>query len=132
MMEIVLTILIIGIAIPSILISFSSLSGSVIPEYTIQAAALAQQQMEAISEHTRTTIPAAGAYTCAAFQATVAEVVCSVAGFTEYSFSWVVEDVDALDPDTSNPGATFGKKVTLTVSRGGMNAINYYTLFATD
>ncbi|CCQ90534.1 putative Prepilin-like protein [Nitrospina gracilis 3/211] len=132
LMEIIIAILIVGIAVPSIMIAFSSLKGSVIPEYTIEAAELAQLQMEAISEKTRTQIPAAGSYTCAAFQATVTEVQCAVAGFGAYTFAWVVADVDANDPDTSNPGATFAKKVTLTVTRANMTPVSFYALFATD
>lgn len=132
LIEIIIAIVIVAIAVSSVMIAFSSLKGSVTPEYVIQAAELGQLQMEAIAEKTRTQIPAAGAYTCAAFQATVPEVQCTVAGFGAYSYSWVVEDVDAADPDTSSPGATFAKKVTLTVSRASMNPVSFYTLFATD
>ncbi|CAI2719249.1 prepilin-type N-terminal cleavage/methylation domain-containing protein [Nitrospina watsonii] len=132
LIEIIIAILVVAIAVPSIMIAFSSLKGSVTPEYVIEAAELGQLQMEAMAARTRTQIPAAGTYTCAAFQATVTEVQCAVAGFAAYSYDWVVEDVNATDPDTSSPGATFGKKVTLTVSRANMTPVNFYALFATD
>jgi len=132
LIEVVIAIVIVAVAVPSVMIAFSSLKGSVTPEYVIQAAELGQLQMEAIAAKTRTQIPAAGTYTCAAFQGTVPEVQCAVAGFGAYSYSWLVEDVDAADPDTSSPGATFAKKVTLTVNRADMAPVSFYTLFALD
>ncbi len=129
LMEVIIAIVIAAIALPSIMIAFGSMKGSVTPEYNIQAAELGQFQLEAISQHTFATIPAAGAYTCAAFQATVTEVNCAVTGFTAYTYSWTVVEVDSDDPDTG--GVTgFAKKVRLDVSRANMNTVSFYTLFA--
>ena len=104
--------------------AFSSLKGSVSPEYTVQAAALGQFQMEAISAKTRLQIPVAGTYSCAAFQAgppAVPEVQCSVPGFPQYTYNWLVEDVSAATPDVVS-GPVFAAKVTLTVNRSNMPA----------
>ena len=129
LVEMIIAMVVVGIALPSIMVAFSSMKSSVAPEYNIQAAELGQLQMEAISQHTFATIPAAGTYTCAAFQATVTEVQCAVAGFTAYTYSWTVVEVDSDDPDTG--GVTgFAKKITLAVDRSGMGTVRFYTLFA--
>lgn len=129
LIEIILAIVVLAIALPSIMVAFSGMKGSVTPEYNIQAAELGQFQLEAISQHTFATIPAAGAYTCAAFQATVTEVNCAVTGMTAYTYSWTVVEVDSDDPDSGGV-TSFAKKVTLDVSRAGMNTVRFYTLFA--
>ena len=134
LIELVVAIVVIGIALTVIMNAFSSLKGSVVPEYTVQAAALGQLQMEAISAKTRLQVPGAGTYNCAAFQAgppAVPEVQCAVAGFPEYTYNWLVEDVSAATPDVAS-GPAFASKVTLNVSRSGMSPINYYTLFGLD
>ncbi len=134
LIEMVMAIVVIGIAMTAIMNAFSGLQGTVTPEYTIQAAALGQLQMEAISAKTRLQIPVAGTYSCAAFQAgppAVPEVQCPVGGFPEYTYSWLVEDVSAATPDVAS-APVFASKVTLTVSRSNMPPINYYTLFGLD
>ena len=134
LIELVVAIVVIGVALTVIMNAFSSLKGSVVPEYTVQAAALGQLQMEAIGVKTRLQIPAAGTYNCAAFQLgppAVPEVQCAVPGFPEYTYSWLVEDVSAATPDVASVPA-FASKVTLTVSRSSMPAIDYYTLFGLD
>jgi len=129
LVEMIVAIIVVAIALPSIMIAFSGMKSSVGPEYNIQAAELGQFQLEAISQHTFATIPAAGAYTCAVFQATVTEVNCAVTGFTAYTYSWTVVEVDSNDPDTGGI-TSFAKKVRLDVSRAGMNTVSFYTLFA--
>ena len=134
LIEMIVAIVVIGIAMTAIMNAFSSLEGSLTPEYTIQAAALGQLQMEAISAKTRLQVPVAGTYSCAAFQAgppAVPEVQCPVLGFPEYTYSWLVEDVSAATPDVAS-APVFAAKVTLTVSRPNMPPINYYTLFGLD
>lgn len=129
LIEIIMAIVIIGIAVPTIMIPFSGLSKSKNPEYYIQASFLAQKQMEAMSGKKMSAIPSAGTYTCATFQATVTEISCSSTGYT---FSWLVEDVAANALNTAVGTTSFAKRVTLTVSHATGGDLKFYSLFVTS
>ncbi|NIP99653.1 MAG: prepilin-type N-terminal cleavage/methylation domain-containing protein [Nitrospinaceae bacterium] len=130
LIELIAAIVLIGIAVPALFVPFSGLSESKHPESRVQASFWGLRQMEAISGLAYAGVPAAGSYSCAAFQAaTVPEVDCSS---PDYNFTWRVEDVAAADPDTAVGAPDFAKKVTLTVTRtdGAIGALDFYTLFA--
>lgn len=128
LIEVIVAIVVIGIAVPVLIVPFSGLKDTKNPEYVVQASYLAQQQMESIADKAYADLPAAGSYTCSQFQASVSSVDCSSA---QYSFSWLLENVNATSPNTAIGSPGFGKKVTLTVSRvdGAMAALTFYSLF---
>lgn len=136
LIEMIIAIVVIAIAVPTIMVPFSGIKDVKNPEYVVQASYLAQLQMEAISGKFADEIPV-GTYSCTEFRAAspaVLEVLCGDADFSDYSFSWLVEQVTATDLDTDTGSASFAKKVTLTVSRadGAMDPVKFYTLFALD
>jgi hypothetical protein len=97
-----------------------------------RAAYLAQRQLEGIIGETQGRIPVAGTYACAAFTpnspATPAfDIDCTVD--PEFTFSWDVEEVSALDPDAGS--GIFAKKVTLTVTPQdpSVGTMEFYALF---
>ncbi|MBI5428693.1 MAG: prepilin-type N-terminal cleavage/methylation domain-containing protein [Nitrospinae bacterium] len=128
LIEIIIAIVVIGIAVPAIMIPFSGIKDVKKPEDAVRAALLAQKQMEAVSGKAYSEIPAAGSYTCAQFQTTLSVIDCAN---TEFDFNWTVENVAASAPNTAVGSPDFGKKVTLAVSRfdGAMSSTSFYTLF---
>ncbi len=133
LIEIIISIVLIGIAVPTFSNYFGGLDDSKQPEYFTEAVFLATRQLEGIRNETLTRIPAAANYpTCVAFQTSPPvganfNIDCTS---TDYGFSWLVEDVNALNPNVD--AGTFGKKVTLTVSRtatGAMPSFQLVTLF---
>ncbi len=132
LIEVLMAIVLIGIVLPTFAVYFTGLQDAREPEDFMQAVFLGRRQLAGIENETMTRIPPAGTYTCAAFRTThpPAErdfnIDCSD---PDYRFDWQVEDVDAGTPNDG--GGTFGKRVTLTVSRndGNMNPFQLYTLF---
>jgi len=118
LIEIILSILIVGISIPAIVTAFSSLKASKNPEFAVQAAFLAQKQLEKIADK-----KSSGSKTvsCADIPATDGD----------YTFNCALVDVTALDPDTDAGALSFGKKMTLTVGRidGEMPLMDFFALF---
>ena len=118
LIEIILSILIVGISIPAIVTAFSSLKASKNPEFAVQAAFLAQKQLEKIADK-----KSSGSKT----------VSCVDIPATDgaYTFSCSLVDVTALDPDTDAGTPSFGKKMTLTVGRtdGEMPLMDFFALF---
>ncbi len=121
LVEIIMAIVLIGIAVPTIMIPFSGLSDTKHPEYTIQASFMAQKKMEQLASETRVTIDGKIGSTCNN----------TVDG--AYSLNCTSVDVNAEDPDTSAT-STFAKKITLTVSRtdGAMSPLVFTSLFTLD
>ncbi len=134
LIEIIIAIVLIGIAIPSIMIPFSGLDDSQRPEIAVQATYLAQRQMEAFAEIGYDNLAAStdSHSTCANFVANgtgLGNISCSVADFTDYTFTWAIEDVTAGTPSTQSGGATFGKKVTLTITHSSGDSYKFYEFF---
>ncbi|GEM_PF-717877 len=123
LIEIIMAIVIIGVAVPSIMIPFSGLSDTKNPEYIVQGSFLAQKRMEELANETRTSID---------------DTDCPVGSSAsttdgDYSLACTSVSVNATTPDTSNT-STFAQKITLTVTRtdGAMDAMTFNQLFATD
>ncbi len=118
LIEIIIAMVLIGIAVPTIMIPFSGLDDTKNPEYIVQASFLAQQSMEEIASSTRTT----------------AITNCNnlTTPVNGYTLTCSAIAVDATNPDVAAGGATFGQKLTLTVSRsdGGMTPLVFNALFA--
>jgi len=135
LIEIIISIVLIGIAVPTFSNYFSGLGDSKEPEYYTEAVFLATRQMQGLRNETMARFPIAGVYPdCATFQAAAIgnpfNIECAAAPFNQYTFSWQVEDVGAGTPNTGGSG-TYGKKVILTVSRnaGGMASFQLVNLF---
>jgi prepilin-type N-terminal cleavage/methylation domain-containing protein len=136
LIEVVLAMVIIGIAVTGMLNAFSGLKDIKKPEYTVQGSFLAMKQMEAISKYYYNQIPPLTAtvgtntYTCAQFSAIISTIDCTN---TNYTFSWQVDNVSMATPNTvNNASVDLGKKVTLTVTRndGGIGSMLFYTLYS--
>ncbi len=138
LIEIIMAIVLIGIAVPAFTIYFSGLDNTREPEYMTAGVLFGTGQMERIGDEPIFRIPAAGVYTCIQFRDwPVANVTppnnqplntdCSN---LDYDFNWSVSEVDAATPNTPASG-TFGKRVVLTVSRvdGAMPAFQLFNLF---
>ncbi len=121
--EIIVAILVIGITVPGIMISFQGLEDTKNPEYVIQGSFIGQKKMEELANKFRNTI-----VTTDCPEGTAANTTDG-----DYSLGCVSEQVNATDPDTSTT-STFARKVTLTVSRtdGAMSPLVFNTLFALD
>ncbi|PIR00505.1 MAG: hypothetical protein COV66_06260 [Nitrospinae bacterium CG11_big_fil_rev_8_21_14_0_20_45_15] len=138
LIEIIVTLVVIGIAVPAIMIPFSGLNDSKKPEIAVQATYLANRQMEALADRKFDDLPASSAphSTCANFVANglgLGNINCSVAGFTDYTFSWLVEDVSAASPGGAALGsANFAKRVTLTVTHTPTNEAFDFFFLVTD
>jgi len=118
LIELILVIVIIGLAVPALLVPFSGLSESKRPEYVIQATFLAQKHFENIAGKTQNTV------SCADITAFSPEM--------GYTLSCLLEDVANNDLNTDVGASSFAKKLTLTISRadGAMDPAEFYTLFA--
>ncbi len=131
-----MSIVLIGIAVPTFNNYFSGLDNSKEPEYFTEAVFLATRQMQGIKNETMARLPNPAVFgTCAAFQSSQMvganfNIECVTPPYDQYEFSWQVEDVGAGTPNTGGSG-TFGKKITLTVSRkaGGMDPFQLVNLF---
>ena len=118
LIEIIIAMVLIGIAVPSIMIPFSGLSDTKNPEYTIQGSFIGQKRIEKIADKTRDT----------------ALADCNVpATDGDYALSCTEVSVNATDPDTSVV-STFAKRITLTVSRsdGAMSPLTFTALIVKD
>jgi prepilin-type N-terminal cleavage/methylation domain-containing protein len=120
LIEIIIAIVIIGIAVPTIMIPFSGLDDTKNPEYVVQASFIAQQSMEAIADSNRTTALA----NCNSLTTPV----------NGYTLTCSAVAVNATNPDVTTGGATFAQKLTLTVGRsdGAMTPMAFNSLFAFD
>ena len=133
LIEVVVAIVLIGVALPTLTVHFSGIRSLNQPEFFTQATFLGARQIEGLANETLASIPAAGSYDCATFRdARVGggsfDIDCSS---TVYLFNWRVDNVAANAVDTPSGSATFGKRIRLTVTRqdGEMPAFNFYTLF---
>jgi prepilin-type N-terminal cleavage/methylation domain-containing protein len=124
LIEIILAIVIIGIAVPSIMIPFSGLGETKGPEYIVQASFLAQERMEQLANEDRTSILTA----CP--NGSSASLTSQGPG-SAYTLACTSVQVNATAPDTSAT-STFAQKVTLTVSRADMDDLTFNQLFALD
>jgi len=126
LIEIIIAMVLIGIAVPTIMIPFSGLSDTKNPEYIIQASFEAQRKMEQLASEYRDSSGLVAACPDGSNQ----DVSF---GGSDYKLICTSTDVDADDPDTSAT-ATFAKKITLTVSRsdGAMSSLEFNHLFARD
>ena len=120
--EIIVAIVIIGITVPAIMTQFSGLEDAKRPEFIVQASFIAQKKAEELSSQFRDTITTA-----------CPEVTAATTTDGDYSIDCISEKVNATDPDSS-AASTFGRKITLTVSRtdGAMSSIVFNTLIALD
>ncbi|KMP10517.1 hypothetical protein UR09_06005 [Candidatus Nitromaritima sp. SCGC AAA799-A02] len=117
LIEMIIAIVVIGIAIPTIMIPFSGLKDTKRPELTIQAAFLAQKHMESLASKTRDV------------------TVCTGFPVTEegYTINCTEIDVASTDLDTDVGSASFAKKVTLILTHPSMGgSLEFFTLFALD
>ncbi|MFQ5481814.1 MAG: hypothetical protein ACE5ER_03555 [Nitrospinaceae bacterium] len=126
-----MSIVLVGILMPTVIIPFSGIKDTKIPEHVTSGTWLGFRQMEAIANRTSATLPPAGTYTCTQFQTgppKVAEIDCSS---PDYTFTFLVEDVAANSPDVGGAAPGFGAKVTLTISRvdGAISDFNLYEFF---
>lgn len=130
LIEIIISIVLVGIAVPTFINYFGGLKDSQQPEVLTQGVFLATRQLEGIGNEPLSRMPAAGTYDCAAFQASPVGADFNIDCTSPvYQFSWEVDDVAAGNPNAASGGATFGKKVTLTVSAPGMPSIQLFSLF---
>jgi prepilin-type N-terminal cleavage/methylation domain-containing protein len=113
LIEIIIAMVLIGIAVPSIMIPFSGLSDTKTPEYTVQGSFIAQKRIERMADKTQTN----------------ALADCNNGNEGAYSLSCTATTVNASDPDTSTT-STFATKIILTVSRsdGAMSPLTFTTL----
>ncbi len=124
LMEIIIAIVMIGIAIPAIMVPFSGLKDIKQPEYYVQISFYGQKQMEILADQTFGTLPIGTNLDCATFQGTVSNIDCDV----DYVSTFDVETVAASALDTLDGLATFAKKVTLTVTYQG-ESLTFVSLF---
>jgi len=135
LIEIIIALVVIGISVPAIMVPFSGLDDSRGPEISVQATYLANRQMEALADRRYDDLAASSAShsTCANFIANgsgLGNIDCSVTDFTDYTYSWLIEDVSAASPGGSATGS-FAKRVTLTVTHTPTGkAYKYFSLFA--
>lgn len=135
LIEIIITLVVIGISVPAIMIPFSGLGDSQGPEISVQATFLANRQMEALADRKYADIAASSAShsTCANFVANgtgLGNINCSVTGYTDYTYTWLIEDVTAASPGGAASGS-FAKRVTLTVTHTPSGeSYKYFTLIA--
>ncbi|MFT4579943.1 MAG: prepilin-type N-terminal cleavage/methylation domain-containing protein [Nitrospinales bacterium] len=123
LMEIIMAIVIIGIAVPSIMIPFQGLSDTKGPEYIVQASFLAQERMEQLANEDRTSILTS----CPnGSSASVSDGPGSA-----YTLACTSVQVNATNPDTSTT-STFARKVTLTITRADMDDLTFNQLFAVE
>lgn len=122
LVEIIIAIVVIGIAVPAIMVPFQGVEDSKNPEFVVQASFVAQKRMEELANQFRDTI------TTACPEATPATTTDGA-----YSLDCQSEQVNATDPDTSVV-STFARKVTLKISRtdGTLAEIEFSSLFALD
>lgn len=120
--EIIVAIVVIGITVPAIMTQFSGLEDTKRPEFTVQASFIAQKKAEELASQFRDTITTA-----------CPEVTAATTTDGDYSIDCLSEQVNATTPDSSAT-STFGRKVTITVSRtdGAMSGMVFNTLFALD
>ena len=119
-----MAILIIGIAVPSIMIPFQGLEDTKGPEYIVQASFMAQKRMEELANQDRTSILSSCPNGSSASQT-------SQGPGSAYTLACTSVQVNATAPDTSTT-STFAQKVTLTISRADMDDLTFNQLFAVD
>ena len=124
LIEIIVAIVLLGIAVPTLTVYFSGIGDSKVPEYQTEGVFLGTNQFERITDASFNRIPTAGTYTCTAFRdwaitnATAPEnyalnIDCTN---TDYDFNFTVSLVAPDDVDTSGSGG-WGKRVVMTLSR---------------
>jgi prepilin-type N-terminal cleavage/methylation domain-containing protein len=114
LIEIIIAIVLIGIAVPGIMIPFSGLSDTKNPEYTVQGSFIAQKRIEQIANAT---------------QGNALSNCIAPPTEGDYSLSCTAATVNATDPDTAAT-STFATKIILTVIRadGAMSPLTFTTL----
>lgn len=130
LIEVIMAIVIIGIASTAMINVFSGVQNVKKPEYVVQGSFLALKQMEAINKQYYDTMPAAGSYTCAQFSVTLTLIDCSN---VSYTFNFVVENATMTTPNVSSGVSTDPvKKVTTTVSRNdnAIGSMTFYTMYS--
>ena len=114
LIEIIIAIVLIGVAVPGIMIPFSGLKDTKNPEFTVQGSFVAQKRIEQIANAT---------------QANALSSCNSPATEGAYALSCTAATVNASDPDTAAT-STYATKIILTVSRtdGAMSPLTFATL----
>ena len=124
LMEIIIAIVVIGLAVPLITIPFSGNKDTKKPEYVVHASFIAQKHTETLAGSTA----AQAATACALYPQTETLTASDV-----YNVACAIYDVDAATPDDppSVGENVVGKKVTLTISRadGDMTSALFYSFF---
>lgn len=124
LMEIIIAIVVIGLAVPLITIPFSGNKDTKKPEYVVHASFIAQKHTETMAGSTA----AQAATACALYPKTETLTASDV-----YNVACLIYDVDAATPDDAPSGGeiVIGKKVTLTISRsdGDMTPALFYSFF---
>lgn len=118
LIEIIVAIVLIGIAVPGIMIPFSGLKDTKNPEFIVQASFIGQKRMEEIANSTRTN----ALTNCNALSATEGD----------YTITCAAIAVNATNPDVVAGGATFAQKLTITVGRtdGAITPLEFNGLFS--
>jgi prepilin-type N-terminal cleavage/methylation domain-containing protein len=113
LIEIIIAMVLIGIAVPSIMIPFSGLKDTKHPEYTVQGSFIAQKRIERMADKTQA----------------AALTDCNNGNEGDYSLNCTATTVNASDPDTAAV-STFATKIILTVTRadGAMSPLTFTTL----
>jgi prepilin-type N-terminal cleavage/methylation domain-containing protein len=119
LIEIILALVVIGIAIPSIMIPFSGLSDTKRPELAIQASFIALKHMESIASKARDSSPS---------------ICAGIIGSPDEGYTITCSEINVaasdLDADVGGTGS-FAKKVTLTITHPDMSSsLEFFTLFA--
>ncbi len=123
LVEIIIAMVLIGIAVPTIMIPFSGLEDTKNPEYIVQASFMAQKRLEELANQKRTEI----------LTACPDGTTASATPENGYEMDCTSVDVSATDPDSSAT-SDFAKKITLTVRRtdSAMSSLEFTALFAND
>ncbi|MBT6514257.1 MAG: type II secretion system protein [Crocinitomicaceae bacterium] len=129
LIEAIMAIVIIGIAIPTIMIPFQGVSQIKTPEFIIQGSFMAQQRMEELAKEKRGTI--VNASNCpdgSTFTKTEGDYKLDCTSIKVNAGALDTEDVSGTN------SSDFARKITLTVYRtdGAMDALTFSQIFALD
>ncbi len=118
LVEVIMSIVLIGISVPAIMVPFTSLKFTQSPEIVVKASFLAQKHMETLVDKTVSSINT----DCSSLNGADSQIPA-------YTLSCSVIDVAAGDLDTALGAAGFGKKLTLTIDHAEMEPLSFVNLF---
>ncbi|MFT4580056.1 MAG: prepilin-type N-terminal cleavage/methylation domain-containing protein [Nitrospinales bacterium] len=129
LIEIIMAIVIIGVAIPTIMIPFQGVSHIKTPEFIIQGAFLAQQRMEELAKENRNTVVDSS-------KCPDGSISTKTEGDYKMDCTSIKVNAGALDVEdiSGTVSASFARKVTLIVYRtdGAMDSLTFSQIFALD